>query len=158
MTLTSESPHAADTKLVLPSAKDIRQIIEQKEMEKAREAAKHLDAEEQELKHQKELFFARRLTPEFIAAIMDRVRRTAENGETKMLLGHFPSDWCSDSGRAINNAERDWPATLSGFAKEFFEFWERELKPKGFKLSAEIISFKHGGTLGDVGAYLSWSE
>ena len=158
MTLTSGAPHVADTEPALPSAKDIRGIIEQKEMERARETAKHLDAEEQELKHQQELFLARKVTPEFITTILDRVRRAAANGETKMLLGHFPSDWCSDGGRRINNAEKDWPETLSGFAKEFFEFWERELKPRGFKLSAEIISFKHGGTLGDVGAYLSWSE
>jgi len=158
MTSIHETPHGVDTNLDLPTAADIRRIIEQSQMAKAREAARQMDAEKEELKHSREMFLARNLTPRFIATVMERVRRAAENGESKILLGHFPSDWCSDGGRRINNQETDWPDTLPGIAREFFEFWDRELRPKGFHLSAEIISFKHGGLLGDVGAYLSWSE
>jgi hypothetical protein len=158
MNTTQETPHSSDANLNLPSAADIRQMIEQGQMEKAQEAAKRMDAEAEELKHRREIFLARKLTPGFIATVMQRVRRVAQNGESNILLGQFPSDWCSDGGRRINNREKDWPDTLPGIAKEFFEFWDRELRPKGFHLSAEIISFKHGGLLGDVGAYLSWSE
>jgi hypothetical protein len=158
MNTTQETAHSSDANLNLPSAADIRRMIEQGQMEKAQEAAKRMDAEAEELKHRMETFLARKLTPQFIATVMERVRRSAQNGESNILLGQFPSGWCSDGGRRINNREKDWPDTLPGIAKEFFEFWDRELRPKGFHLSAEIISFKHGGLLGDVGAYLSWSE
>jgi len=104
-----------------------------------------------------EMFQTRKLTPDLINTVMMRVRHAAENGDSKVLLGHFPSEWCSDGGRRINVAEEDWPDTLPGLAREFFEFWERELKPRGFRLSAEIVSFKADGIPGDVGAYLSWT-
>jgi hypothetical protein len=158
MNTTQEAPHGSNANPNLPSAADIRRIIEQGQMEKAQEAAKRIEAEAEELKHRRETFLARKLTPQFIATVMERIRRAAQNGESNILLGRFPSDSCSDGGRRINNRETDWPDALPGIAKEFFEFWGRELRPKGFHLSAEIISFKHGGLLGDVGAYLSWSE
>jgi hypothetical protein len=145
------------TRLDLPSAADVRRIIEQKAAARASDAEHHKQVEEEELKHRHEIFLARKLTPDFITSVMERARRAAENGETKVLLDHFPSDWCLDGGRRINIAAQDWPATLQGIAREFFEFWERELKPRGFKLSAEIINFTRSGALGDVGAYLSWS-
>jgi hypothetical protein len=72
------------------------------------------------------------------------------------MLGEFPSAWCTDGGRRINNQpDPSWPDTLQGFAREFYEFWERELKTKGYGLRAEIVSFPDGRP-GDVGAFLTW--
>ena len=88
---------------------------------------------------------------------MTRVRTAAESGATESMIGQFPSDWCTDGGRRINVPEQDWPDTLQGIAREFYEFWERELKPKGFGLRAQIISFPDGKP-GDVGAFLSWDR
>ena len=51
--------------------------------------------------------------------------------------------------------EDDWPDTLQGFAKEFFEFCQRDRKPRKFRLRVRIVSFP-GGKPGDVGAFLSW--
>jgi hypothetical protein len=67
----------------------------------------------------------------------------------------FPSTYCTDGGRAINNYEADWPNTLTGFAKRAFEFWQKELEPKGYKLRAQILDFP-GGMPGDVGMFLRW--
>ena len=40
------------------------------------------------------------------------------------MVYSFPSDLCTDSGRAINNYDPNWPETLQGKAKEFFERYQ----------------------------------
>jgi hypothetical protein len=67
----------------------------------------------------------------------------------------FPSSDCSDGGRRINIADPEWPSTLTGFAKDAYEFFEKERHPLGYKLRAEIISFP-GGMPGDVALSLAW--
>ena len=156
MTSAHEAPQSTEINLDLPSAADIRNILEQKKQAKTQDALSARRAHDEEERHRKEMFLARKLTPQFINTVMSRVRRAAENGETNVLVGQFPCEWCSDGGRLINIAGEDWPDTLPGIAREFFEFWQRELSPKGFKLSAQIVSFRDGGIPGDVGAYLSW--
>ena len=64
----------------------------------------------------------------------------------------FPSDWCTDKGRAINNFE---PKTLTGFAKRAYDYYEKELRPAGYRVRAQILDFP-GGLPGDVGIFLSW--
>ncbi len=157
MTTHDDLNHSPTAEPALPSAADFRDIIEQGRQAKRVEAERERKAAEEETAHQKELFLARTLTPEALDRILSRVRTAAENGETEILLGHFPSAWCTDGGRKINAREEGWPDTLQGFAHEFHEFWERELKAKGFHLSVEIISFP-GGMPGDVGVTLSWGD
>ncbi len=140
----------------IPSADDIRAIIEKREEARARLAFEKARAEEQEKLHQKEMFLHRQMTPEIAERVLSRIRIAAEGGAMKLLLGRFPSAWCSDHGRMINNAEDGWPETLPGFAREFYLFWHEELKPKGFHLSAEIIEFDRDGKPGDIAAYVSW--
>jgi len=67
----------------------------------------------------------------------------------------FPSTYCSDRGRRINIGDPDWPSSLEGFAKDAYAFFDRELRPMGYKLTAEIINFP-GGVPGDVGLKLKW--
>src|SRR5689334_1337674 len=45
------------------------------------------------------------LTEEQIQAALNRVRRAFERGETELMLTSFPSSFCTDHGRAINNAD-----------------------------------------------------
>lgn len=87
--------------------------------------------------------------------LLDRARTAASNGERELLLLRFPSDLCSDRGRAINAPDPTWPATLRGVAAEVFLRWERELKPAGFGLTAQILDFP-GGFPGDAGLTLRW--
>ena len=155
MTTTSDVTDQTDGKLELPSAEDLRGIIEQREKKKAAEEAQKRAALEEEKKHQEELFLARKLTPDALGLIMRRVRDAAESGATEFMVGKFPSAWCTDGGREINAPEASWPETLQGFAKEFYEFWERHLKPKGIHLRVQVLDFP-GGMPGDVGAFLSW--
>ncbi|WP_372395917.1 hypothetical protein ABMY26_08925 [Azospirillum sp. HJ39] len=153
---THDDPARPDTGgAILPSAAEMRSIIEDGRRARLAEKERAAKAAEDEKTHRKELFLSSSLTPETIDRIMGRVRSAAGNGESEILLGHFPSDWCTDGGRKINAREDGWPDTLQGVAREFYEFWQQDLKAKGFVLSVEIISFP-GGMPGDVGVTLAW--
>ena len=41
------------------------------------------------------------------------------------MVYSFPSDLCTDSGRAINSADPQWPETLQGKAKQFYDAFKR---------------------------------
>jgi CBS domain-containing protein len=82
-------------------------------------------------------------------------REAAERGETEFLLLRFPSQLCSDGGRAINAPDPEWPATLRGEAAELYLRWERELRPRRFHLSARVVEFPDG-VPGDIGMFLTW--
>jgi hypothetical protein len=139
----------------LLNADRLRRMTAEKEAQKASEALRKLKAEQQEEQHRREMFMSGKITDDMIARLMSRLQRAADDGRNELLIGTFPSAWCIDGGRAINNTEPDWPASLPGVGKEFYEFFERELKPRGFKLRVEIMNFPHG-LPGDVGAYVSW--
>ena len=90
-------------------------------------------------------------------ALLQQARQAAEQGEKEFMLLRFPSNLCSDGGRAINVAEADWPATLRGEAEEMHRRWERDLKPRGFPLLARLLEFP-GGMPGDIGLFLVWGD
>jgi hypothetical protein len=53
-------------------------------------------------------------------------------------------------------ASRNWPDTLKGKARELFDRFQANAKPKGFKLKAMIVNFP-GGMPGDVGFFINWA-
>jgi hypothetical protein len=134
---------------------DLKMIASDAEMRRMKEEAelKKKKAQQQDALH--EAFMSREVQPNAIERINDAVRIAAQNGQHQLQVLTFPASWCSDGGRRINNAEPDWPSTLEGGAKRGFEFYERELRPLGYKLHAEIISFP-GGMPGDVAIFLKW--
>ena len=90
-------------------------------------------------------------------AMLHQARQAAEHGQHEMLLLRFPSQLCSDGGRAINAPEPDWTRTLRGEAAELYLRWERDLKPHGFALAARVLDYP-GGMPGDIGLFLIWGE
>jgi len=139
----------------LITPEELRRIAEDKEIEKAREALekqRKMDAERHAFH---DTFMHQELPPDVMQRLTALVRGAAERGEHEVLAMRFPSEYCTDGGRAINNAEPGWPETLSGFARRGYEFWQRELAPHGFKVRAQIMSFP-GGVPGDVGIFLRW--
>ena len=72
-----------------------------------------------------------------------------------MLVMRFPSELCSDHGRAINNAEPEWPETLVGQPRQFYEIWKERLEPAGYRLKAMIVEWPNGFP-GDVGMFVAW--
>ena len=84
------------------------------------------------------------------------IERAAKNGMTEVQVHRFPNVLCTDRGRAINQMEPGWEKTLTGLPKEIYEFWDRCLRPLGYKLRVQIVDFS-GGIPGDVGITLKWS-
>ena len=87
--------------------------------------------------------------------MLHRAPEAAETGQTEYVLLRFPNRLCIDGGRAVNVAKADWPTTLRGEAAEIYLRWERNLKPRGFSLSARVLEFP-GGKPGDIGLFLVW--
>jgi CBS domain-containing protein len=90
-------------------------------------------------------------------SLLHQARGAAERGDKEFMLLQFPSQLCSDCGRAINVTEPDWPSTLRGDAAEIYLRWERDLKPHGFHLVARVLDFP-GGVPGDIGLFLVWEN
>ena len=83
------------------------------------------------------------------------IKRAANNGLTEVEIGRFPNQLCTDRGRAINQREAGWEKTLTGLPKELYDFWEKHLKDRGYKIAFQIVDFP-GGMPGDIGMTLRW--
>jgi len=89
--------------------------------------------------------------------LLHQARQAAESGGKECLLLRFPNELCTDGGRAIDVAQDGWPATLRGEAAELYLRWERELKPRGFRMAARVLEYP-AGMPGDIGLFLVWGE
>ena len=92
---------------------------------------------------------------QFLEKAASLINRAVESGQPSVQVLRFPHALCTDNGRAINQAEPGWEKTMVGEPKELYEFWQRQLKPKGYHLRFEIIDYPNGMP-GDVGITLSW--
>ena len=142
------------------SASDLRAYMAEMEMANA---LKEVDAMDRAEKARKELIKTLS-TPasleeieEIVASVQRKVRSAAQRGATELMVMRFPCALCTDKGRAINNAEKDWPDTLTGRPREAYEFWRDHLRPAGYRLKAMIIEWP-GGLPGDVGFFLQWGD
>ena len=146
----------ADEKPTVVSANDLRMAILRKEMEEIEKAEKAKTDQEKRLKDFADSFMHDHISDDERAMIQTLVMAAVQNGKFEALVYSFPSDLCTDSGRAINNRLAHWPETLQGKAKELYDRYVAVAKPQGFKLKAAIISFP-GGMPGDVGFFLNWA-
>lgn len=121
-------------------------------MDEERRIKKKKEAQQLELR---EAFLSREIHPKAIERINNAVSIAAKQGHHQLEVITFPSTYCTDGGRRINIEDPEWPSTLEGFAKKAYEFYVKELRPLGYKMHAEIISFP-GGMPGEVGLYLKW--
>ncbi len=135
---------------------DLTKISDDEDMAKAKKAMERLRAEEEEQAGLREVFMSREIHPEAKARVNAAVRRAAQQGNRHVMAVKFPATYCNDQGRRINNLEPDWPDSLEGFAKKAYEFYLAELKPLGFRLTAQILDYP-GGMPGTVGLTLSWA-
>jgi hypothetical protein len=115
------------------------------------------------------------LVDEMIPAQLKRLKHAFEQGESELMVGSFPSEFCTDGGRAVINAgeppinkptkdeeakqtERpDWLLTMPAGIRRAHEYWKQHLKPGGFGFAARVISFP-GGKPGDVGIFITWPK
>ena len=141
----------------LLTVKELQAKIAEAEGAKASAALRAMHAEEEE----KRALLERLSKPSGLSddEVMEKasiiINRAVENGQMSVQVFRFPHTLCSDNGRAINQAEAGWETTLTGIPKEIFEFWKRQLQPRGYHLRCETINYP-GGMPGDIGIILSW--
>ena len=138
------------------SAEALRMSILQKEMDKMDEERRARQAEETRLRSFTEDFLQNHVTAEEVAMVQRLVMNAVKDGKMEAMVYSFPSDLCSDSGRAVNSNDPSWPETLRGKAKEFYERYQERAKPQGYTLKAMVINFP-GGVPGDIGLFLGWA-
>jgi hypothetical protein len=162
--MAEDSPFSVAT---LFAERDARRRHDKKGEE---QLARRKEEELADFKHRPDNF---QLTEAHIQTFQQRIRRAFERGETELMFVSFPSDFCSDGGRAINNAdappinkpsnkeqkdaEPEWLATLPGGARPVYQYWKSVLQPAGFQFSVRIINYP-GGKPGDVGMFFSWPK
>src|SRR5512147_3212629 len=149
---------AADKGFSLPTAQEVMEKLALAEAEKASaEARKHSEAEAE-----KKMLLEKLTKPsgvsdeEALRRVANIIERAVSNGLTEVQVYRFPNSLCTDHGRAINQQETGWETTLTGLPKEMYEFWERQLRPLGYKLKVQIVDWP-GGMPGDVGITLKWA-
>jgi hypothetical protein len=143
--------------VALPTAKDVMKEIAQREAEKATKEMREQNAADAEKRALLERFSKPSgvSDEERIGRAAVIIRRAANNGLTEVEVVRFPNQLCTDHGRAINQQEPGWENTLTGLPKELFDFWQKHMKPAGYRLRCQIVDFP-GGVPGDVGMTLSW--
>ena len=138
------------------SAEALRMSILQKEMERMDGEQRLREAEQKKLTAFTDEFLHKHVSDDELAMVRRLVTNAVKDGKMEAMVYAFPSDLCTDSGRAINNSDPRWPETLQGKAKEFFDRYESIAKPQGYKLKAMVINFP-GGVPGDIGLFLNWA-
>ncbi len=143
---------------VLPTTKDLQKRLAVAEAERGAEAARRAAAEEAEKKALLDGFSKPTgvSDQEHIRRAVAIIERAVTNGQGEVSVLRFPHELCTDHGRAINQAEAGWEKTLTGQPRELYAFWEKYLRPRGFRLKVQIIEFP-GGMPGDIGVTLCWS-
>lgn len=140
----------------VPSADDLRMQLLEAQMQEFEKRKKAKEAEEARAAAAAAEFLGSHITDREIQMIRRLVNNAVQEGKTEAMVYSFPSSLCSDGGRAINNADPDWPDTLQGKARDVYDRFKTIGQPKGYRLKAMILSFP-GGFPGDVGFFLSWA-
>jgi hypothetical protein len=143
---------------ILPSALDCQKKQAEKEAQKASDymrAKQAADAEKKALLD--------RLSKPSGVSDEERMKRAASiinravgNGLSEIEITRFPNRLFTDHGRAINQQEAGWEKTLTGLPKEFYEFWAKYLKPRGYRVKFQIADWPDGMP-GDISITLSWA-
>jgi hypothetical protein len=88
---------------------ELRRIAEEKENAQLREALEKKRKADEERHHLRDAFMAQEIAPDVLERVSRMAKSAAERGEREVLALRFPSEYCADGGRAINNFEPDWP-------------------------------------------------
>jgi hypothetical protein len=147
---------ASEPKSDVPfNAEQFRALVEgSKQAAVDKEKAKE-DADRAASKREVQVMLQEHVSSTEWAALLQQARAAASHGAVQIQLLRFPSELCSDGGRRVDIGEADWPTSLRGEAAEFYARWERELKPAGFGLTAQILDYP-GGKPGNIGLFLTW--
>jgi hypothetical protein len=153
-----ERPDVEEERKIDPTtldAKDFQRLNQEFEQEKVDKLEEQHDAAAEKRKERVKELTEGHVDDKRWGEVMRRACEAAKAGQSEFELQRFPSQLCSDGGRAINVSEEGWPETLRGEPRELYERWEQDLKPQGFRLTAKILDFPDGFP-GDAGLFLVW--
>ena len=145
-----------DLNAVPRSASELRMLLLEEQMAEVKKREGHVKREQDKLSKFTEDFLRNQVTEDEIAMVRRLVMNAVKDGKLEALVYSFPSNLCTDSGRAINSGDPQWIETLQGKAREFYNRYVEFGRPQGYKLKAMIINFP-GGMPGDVGFFLNWA-
>lgn len=149
-------PQQTGDRCALATAEEFCDLVTAHERQLELERAERRQAAMELRDHRIRELASQRLTDAQWREMLEQARRSAEAGLTEHLLIRFPSQLCTDGGRAINAPDPLWPATLRGEPADVFQRWRNELHPRGFRIAAQIIDFPEGMP-GDAALFLMWS-
>lgn len=147
---------STDPTAPIPSAEQLRMKQLEAQMKEIQKQGSGQDSAQKELAAFTDDFLKNHVSDGERAMIRSLVTVAASKGQMEVMVYSFPSDLCTDSGRAISTGEAFWPETLQGKAKELYDIFKSRVQPQGYKLKAMIINFP-GGFPGDVGFFLNWA-
>ena len=147
---------STDVNAAPPSASELRMLLLEEQMAEAKKRETQVKREQDKLTKFTDDFLKNQVTEGEVAMVRRLVMNAVKEGKFEALVYSFPSELCSDSGRAINSGDPQWTETLQGKAKKFYNRYLEFGRPQGFKLKAMIINFP-GGMPGDVGFFISWA-
>jgi CBS domain-containing protein len=140
-----------------PTASEFRGLMVDHDHKELQDRQQHRQAAADQARDRVAELIGHHISDDGWHALLHQARQSAEQGEKELMMLRFPSQLCSDGGRAVNIAAAQWPETLRGEAAELHLRWERDLKPHGFPLRARILDFP-GGMPGDIGLFLVWEQ
>jgi hypothetical protein len=149
---------ADEVSFKLPTAQEVMEKLALAEAEKASAALR----QQSEVEAEKKMLLEKLTKPsgvsdeEALRRVGIIIERAVSNGLTEVQVYRFPNALCTDRGRAINQQEPGWETTLTGLPKEMYQFWARQLRPRGYKIKFQIVDFPDGMP-GDVGITLKWA-
>lgn len=141
----------------LLTPQDLKKLAEEVENARLQELLARRRKEAEEAAAAERAFMERELDtgPKALEWLNKQVRHAVEQGHTEVSLLTFPARFCIDHGRAINNFDPDWTDSLTGVALRAYQAFDQHLKPLGYKLRAQVLTYPDGN-LGEVGLFLSW--
>lgn len=134
---------------------DLKRIADDIDVAKAKEALDRHRKQQDEESALRQAFMEQELRPNAFERFNTMARRAAEQGRHEIEIGRFPSEYCTDRGRAINNLEAGWPETLTGVARRAYEAFKQHLEPQGYKMHARVLNYPDGMP-GEVGLFIGW--
>jgi hypothetical protein len=151
----TETPAAAEE--TLPSAADLDEVVETTAKRKE-EDQRRLDREAEQRK-KAEIEALRRpvtISEDEIKDLVRKFRQAAEQGLSEYVIFSFAAELLDDRGRAINNFDPEWPNTLAGAARGYYNAWERYLRDKGYKIRAQVSDFDEDGLIQEISLIIAW--
>jgi len=137
-------------------AEQLRRYTNISKVKKAKLAERASSTGQSQFEEQKKIFMEYKFDQRELDAFELKIVDAAKEGQYEIEVMEFSSDFCLDGGRAINNNEKDWPRTLQGKAKSFYDLWQELGKPQGYRLKARINNYPRG-FIGDISLFVDWS-